>query len=1660
MCIGLLRWCVQTNAYPCDGMNYIKGWNTADKFCTGVIDAWSDGMWANRASGATMPGCNSKGSGEWYGNCLCDTVDNGWTCGCSWCLKTTQWCAPVQAGGNKWAIENSCGCDDYRTCQDRQYVCWSNYFFLGRAPLSSETCSLCTISCNAGYYSRAACTKTSDLECVKCPSGYYCRDSTKELCPAGSYCTEGVSGPSSCSVGSSSESGASVCGPCLKYQQYSNADTNNLCASCTTCLGGVYVSTPCTSTTNAICTSCGALPGLYTTWKPTSASCEAVCSIGYYSIKGACAQCTFGFYKDWAGNENCTRCVNFFPPPEPAGFYWTQDVTTSATRCNEQFTAHACDSTLLKPLEYYTVGCTAASCATNPQVTLCVQTMGYYHECNTGLSSSGMCVQCVLGSGIAAQSCVSALTPVGQQWCPAQICSDTCSAGRYSQLGCHGKACSTTCQDLCPSYLRPLNAQWSKNTSFIRNKTTADPQSMAISCAYTCNSGYFKNKSLNGGSGGCQACATSGCSVGTYRQTCLPDGSDATTPTCLNCPNKPSSFGTTDFALWLTSISGTQTCSWNCKAGSYYDQAANQCQSCSLTDVRALTCDVGTFRSATCVTNDQQPKYGCHLCGDGVNSYPSYAGNGQPPFSFWVPIGASMPDPSYAYNNPTTTCPWRCNFGYYLKNGTCIPWSKSTLDCGPFQMLVPGSMDDYWKYFVNLGEPYCKLYLTPQDPSLLPSYNAAVLACGSSSLEGQTAGCKQALTLFNSYASVLYDFQDDVAAALQTAMSSCADGTYSALGIQWWLYPIPSGQCYADQQSMITTLFHMREYAPGSMLNMLRCAAGAYYVASSSTCASCPVGTYSSVNKQTYCEPCSSLGDNYFTTNIGNVACLPPVRNQAGILSSRPGFSCNAGYMAGLYSGEQAACVPCSDYVSPTASATFSITTVWDDQPFLAIIPAASVAQCGYASFTCIPGYYLAQGACIACPIPTNAVLSPIGSSDASMTSACNFTCNAGYVADMTGRTCTRCANPSTACRAGFQQQPCPLGTSVDVCSSCNGTLPDPHQAWDAGCSRACNSGYAYANATACVPCGLGTYLPNATSTRTSCLVCASGYAVEKASAATSCTQCPSLTPRTSDSKVGCTLPWPPCPAGFFQPYPYNWTAPCAACPTGAFCSPDAVNSSSQGNITLCPYSSYYSPTYSVSALNCTAGARQCRWTPLADVTREYVPWKCPDQTHSLSMAESALQCRANAGYWYTPVATLDGTRGAAVCPVDTYCPDSAIQPVRCPSSAPFAGVGCANVTCCMATPPLPCRAGYFANTSMANSTASCVMCPPGAYCVGGFEYPQACDVNASVAYYSAAGALSLAACYSPVLSTSVVCPANTVGPVYANGSLATVRTLEQCRGAAGYYYHPKWGASAIVCPVGFYCPLRSLWPIACRFVVCNAGFYQTATVSSLCPAGSYDVSSSVSRCLACNVPANSTAAYYFKEAGSCTVCCGVGFYYVNGTCARVSRSCAYNVSLYTPASLDPCAQTQVTNACSGVCDPPPYGTVLVWNDTAPCTWACAAGFAWSSSGCMPCNAGTYKAQAGNTSACISCQSGVSGVCDACGVSPLYAPAAGATGCSTCPVRSVASKDATRCMCVPGTFMNDNQDACVQCSSASVATNWGSLFCDYCPPGYMCSVPH
>ena len=179
----------------------------------------------------------------------------------------------------------------------------------------------------------------------------------------------------------------------------------------------------------------------------------------------------------------------------------------------------------------------------------------------------------------------------------------------------------------------------------------------------------------------------------------------------------------------------------------------------------------------------------------------------------------------------------------------------------------------------------------------------------------------------------------------------------------------------------------------------------------------------------------------------------------------------------------------------------------------------------------CKAGYYLASGACVACPPGTYKT--------AADASAC-LPCAAGTYNGSAGRTstCTNCsadyystagASSCTACPSGSHSTAgsaaCKVCTAASHCAKTTGANSMACSSNQCVAST-CNKGYYLANGT-CVACPVGTY-KNQANAATSCTPCAAGTYSNQTARTSACTNCSAGYYSTAGAR-SCTK----CPSGY-----------------------------------------------------------------------------------------------------------------------------------------------------------------------------------------------------------------------------------------------------------------------------------------------------------------------------------------------------------------------------------------------------------------------------------------------------------------------------------------------------------------------------------------------
>ena len=925
------------------------------------------------------------------------------------------------------------------------------------------------------------------------------------------------------------------------------------------------------------------------------------------------------------------------------------------------------------------------------------------------------------------------------------------------------------------------------------------------------------------------------------------------------------------------------------------------------------------------------------------------------------------------------------------------------------------------------------------------------------------------------------------------------------------------------------------------------CAAG-YYRVAPLKCDGCPPGTYGNASGL----PCVPCPDGTYNANYGAQQCMPVPGNSTR-LAGAIGFQCLPSYRRDLMGIACAQCVPGAASAADALQRLNMVSAVW------------RVEQCARSAFTCAQGYYrtpTTEGNCLRCPALPVGALS--GGSSARAVSLCGAwpscsppsdelaaacapsACVPGYYLtyvfanasdSLLSGLCVACSTVTGGCPSSYTAAPCQGGQQQNPCVQC-AALPVAVGLLyvdGSGCALGCAAGYAYASANTCVACPAGTYQPTTgitsmgsscpscaagtysdATTASACLACAPGWRspIQGASAcvpceagkfanvsgANACAACPAnaYAPAGATACVVCPLETPiaingdtcvapsgaSCPAGFFR---LPNTTLCAGCPEGTYCP--AGNSSAPF---LCPSGTPPAPRLSASAAACKAGAPGAWRTVAGD------PVPCPayTSTYNLTGATSSAWCYPLRGYYGLPGVA------AQPCPYDAYCPPPARTFTKCPPATPFAPLLSTSAANCTNSMRQPCRPGYYVPWN-ALSTAACLLCPNGSYCLGqtwpnGTRIPSQTASGSNVlacpsggAWYTDAGAHAATMCRSQPLLTLALSCGNAI-PNSVAGTTSSIVSPLQCRASQGFYMLP--GATPVWCPTGYYCPTYGTEPLPC---VVATSCPDPSTQIDLSPCSAQGSMTRGQPCIPCSNGATLPIGGYW--ATNCMPCCNAGYIASSsGVCVEASSACPGS-GVYRPA-LPACASNLL--ACTACPASPVAGAVGIASATnvfgvAACRYACPNGSCASapvlnvnstpgacapaSPGhyavngvCTPCPAGKYRYESGGT-ACMACPHGAStaslgSTLCACGAGNYSLYASGVQQCVPCSPGTVvvAGSGCQTCAagaawtpfsqwitgaCGPGTFRATPASACQPCALGAYANGTEATACVACAAG-------
>ncbi len=1167
----------------------------------------------------------------------------------------------------------------------------------------------------------------------------------------------------------------------------------------------------------------------------------------------------------------------------------------------------------------------------------------------------------------------------------------------------------------------------------------------ATSCT-VCTAGYYCP----------DATATVYCTAGNY----CPQGSTAaiTCPDGFKCPTNGMSVPTAcGSGYYSTSGSGSTGCTW-CEVN-YACPTGHQST--------RYACQTGTYSNggdAACTalsTNGYATGGVLHTCTTGqyIDATPSCQN---------CPAGSYCPDaynvytcPSGTYSTGSATTCTICPAGSACPNtdGTGIITCTAGTYALPASIVCTSCPAGY----------YCPSTTVPLVKECDAGYYAPTAGMNACSKCPISNSCKDKKTA-----------------------TACTTGYYSLLG--WGeCRPCPAG--YSCTYGSAPSICSSGHYASEGHATCELCPAGSFCPSGSSKPHPCPLGTANSATGQSSCTACTS---GYTTYQIGSTSCIYAPAGYFAPTTSAPLSKCPVGTYS---NGGYASCSACNwGYVCGTGSTTNAAdvcplgfyctrsTVDGSDRLILNPCPAGTYGtttgswNSGSACTGCTVGYYCPlQGMINPLPCPKG-YYCPYGASSPTACAGGKYNPTVGAQTSVScltcpvGNYCPSGASEPVACPPGYY---CSAGsTTYSAGLACNaGTYSSTAPIASQGDCITCPAGsYCLAGAISPTMCPPGTYNPNtASTTSAACVQCTSTKA------------CPKYG-NIKDNGV-------PCPPGYYCPagttYPTQY--PCAA-----------------GT-----YSDSYDAPDSSTCLTCPAG-----WVCLQGTNMYTNPMtKCPQGYFCPSGTTTATQNPCTAGTYQPNYGATSSADCMYKCPSGSYCPAGSAAPAGVCADGYYCPEGSSVAT------QNPCPAGTYSTGTGLQSSAECVICPAGYYCAAG---STAAGVKACLAgtYNPSTGKSVVGDClactagyYCPTVATTamIACGYGMYSDVSATACTTcpltyycTTTTTTAAQITAGTvacdpgYICPagvaEYPSESLLCPVGYYCGLRTVdatpcppgtynpykgaktsaecittpagkystrgseWPTG----DCATGFYCPAgsirSTQTPCPVGTFRSKTngaSVSDCGPC------PAGYFCTIGCSEPRACPVGLYC--GPATKLPTKCPSGYFGASPYLRDKtqCTACWAGRFCSvggltlpdGKCDPGYYcnGTSSVPNpqdgvmgNLCPAGGVCPAG----STAPQPCLPGTYSDTTGMkaTSECKPCTAGsycigevLNGVSGSC-LAGYY--------CPTGP--TVGSKTQKEVAADPGHYTLTGASTETACAAGTYTPDYASSVCGSCPAGYYC----
>lgn len=1613
------------------------------------------------------------------GSPYCRRCPAGWMCP----NQTEEKIAMCQAGQYSTGVSTSCS-----NCSN---VCPSIYLALDIAcPAGSvqvgNSCRMCprNYSCSGGTNTPSVCSSgkyspDGSSACTDCPAFAECIDSIGvsrscpegtssssagtgcALCTAGSYCSITNKSTTACASGYYSLAGASSCLPCPPG--YSCSTTSVLPTACTT---GQYQNLMAQ-------TSCSSCPSGYFTDKTGSQTCT-ICPAGYYcaSLTAAPVICGLGTYS-YVGSTACSSCMEGYlcPPgsvrPDPPGREcppgYNCPVASSATslvecgggtynpfvRGRSSSDCYSCLAGFYCPAataEYRDFPCTPGNYCTASSTTPTECPVGTFNPVY-GAKTIAECRPCTQGFYCPLATAVPSICQAGYI-CPLMTTSSTdypCPAGTYNGqtnrfrnedcLQCPpGAYCpsASTAPTLCePGTYNPTPGAGYSGNCYPCPPGYACPAPGMSFALIPCKEGYFCPP-------GTVYPHTNPCPAGTFS-----DSTNLYSSTqCQICPQGKSCHpGTTRLTLEACATGhycppGTKDpYEFACPPGFYTDQTdrweVSQCISCPA----GKACPVGTATPANCAAG-----YYCPI-------------NTQYTTQYRCPQGTYSSSTSLKSADECTDC----SVGNYCPAGT-----SSVINCpaGLYTAKVRTYKQGPGDY------PACQN--CPAGYKCASAGTSSPVACGTGQYsEAASTSCSTCVVGYychttatslarmnsqpcpaGSYCAAGTDVYPSVDSKGCSTGKYCPEATTSELSCPIGTYRNTVG-ARSLQECTLTPAGYYTDTVASVSYTSNQCSAG-YYCPEGSTSATpkpCPIGTYREAVQGASsqdCVPCPggtycpSTGTStptdcpqgsycpegsYFTIPCprGSYGAATKLKNSNDCKKCDPGKYCEKSGLT-TYTGNCLARYYCKSgawLATPTDGSTGGLCPAGG----YCTVGTTEPTSCPDGQFNSFEGAEDSTG-CIDCPkgyyCQGTRLPSPTGK------------CNAGYYC--TGGSSTPQQYTASAGyyapEGSVDQVPCAMGTfnpntAAESCTACEEGKYCPSTQLTAG--TACPVGfYCPTGSAEPLPCPPGTYrATEGAKSKSECTNCDGGKYCEFAGKSAVTGDCAAgyycktgspfekpgddepnkygPCPKGSYCVAGTTNPVG-CSEGTYNPSMFGESsADCLACPSTKYCKGTGLDAPT-GQCRLGYYCDGGATTDEPSANTCDPGEK-CPQGSASAI-------KCPAGTYQTdSKKDTCNSCPA--GY-YCPPGTGDYT--AYRCPTGYYCPS-----------------GTANYI------DYPCDVGTYNENTLQTTSASCISCKAGYYCVG--KGQSAPTGLCAPGYYCSGGAMK----QKPVGSVSYgarcqpgqYCPEGSVTYTECKaGFYCPGDEMEAVKGPcqAGYFCNkgsktpaPTDGTQGNICPKGYYCP-------------------EGSSTATRCPAGtymSYKGAQALSECIKC------TPGYYCDSPGTeePTQLCTGGYYCPEGTSSpSASNQCPKKNSCPTgSAAAQLCSagtyQNEVAQVSCNMC-----GAGYFCEEGSDAQSDCPKGsycptFTKHSQQYV-CDIGTYNPvlKAVDSSACLDCPGGK--YCSSVGASGVTAncePGWYCTGKSTVnkPFNGVTSGG----MCIWGQYCPSGSSAAKSCDSGKYCPN-------------------